>query len=144
VLRFRLMVKRGPWTLKHQKEKRSMDHFAGLDVSVKDATPVARPGDVWLLGRHRLLCADARDSTSYQALMGDERAHLMFTDPPYNVPIMGHVCGLGRSRHREFAMAATRHLLFAVIAYRLQVDRFGDLDHATKQVLDRAVARGCR
>jgi hypothetical protein len=35
----------------------------------------------------------------------------------------------------------TRHLLFAVIAYRLQVDRFGDLDHATKQVLDRAVAR---
>ena len=35
----------------------------------------------------------------------------------------------------------TRHLLFAVIAYRLQVDRFGDLDHATKQVLDRAVAK---
>jgi hypothetical protein len=36
----------------------------------------------------------------------------------------------------------TRHLLFAVIAYRLQADRFGDLDHATKQVLDRAIAKG--
>ena len=71
-----------------------------------DATPVTRPGDVWLVGRHRLLCGDARDSTSYKALMGDERAQLMFTDPPYNVPIMGHVCGLGRTRHREFAMAA--------------------------------------
>ena len=35
----------------------------------------------------------------------------------------------------------TRHLLFAVIAYRLQVDRFGDLDHATRQVLDRAIAK---
>ena len=35
----------------------------------------------------------------------------------------------------------TRHLLFAVIAYRLQADRFGDLDHATKQVLDRTVAK---
>jgi hypothetical protein len=35
----------------------------------------------------------------------------------------------------------TRHLLFAVIAYRLQVDRFGDLDHATKQVLDRAITK---
>jgi len=35
----------------------------------------------------------------------------------------------------------TRHLLFAVIAYRLQADRFGDLDHATKQVLDRAIAK---
>jgi DNA modification methylase len=71
-----------------------------------DATPVTRPGDVWLLGRHRLLCADARDSTSYPALMGNEQAQLMFTDPPYNVPVMGHVCGRGRARHREFAMAA--------------------------------------
>src|SRR6202051_1078420 len=36
----------------------------------------------------------------------------------------------------------TRHLLFAVIAYRLQADRFGDLDHATRQVLDQTVAEG--
>jgi hypothetical protein len=35
----------------------------------------------------------------------------------------------------------TRHLLFTVIAYRLQADRFGDLDHETKQVLDRTVAK---
>jgi hypothetical protein len=35
----------------------------------------------------------------------------------------------------------TRHLLFAVLAYRLQADRFGDLDHATRQVLDRTVAK---
>jgi Protein of unknown function (DUF2924) len=35
----------------------------------------------------------------------------------------------------------TRHLLFAVIAYRLQADRFGDLDHATRQVLDRTIAK---
>src|SRR5713101_134887 len=35
----------------------------------------------------------------------------------------------------------TRHLLFAVIAYRVQADRFGDLDHQTKQVLDRTVAK---
>jgi hypothetical protein len=35
----------------------------------------------------------------------------------------------------------TRHLLFAVIAYRLQADRFGDLDHSTRQVLDRTVAK---
>ena len=38
----------------------------------------------------------------------------------------------------------TRHLLFAVIAYRLQADRFGDLDHETKQVLDRTVAKESR
>jgi hypothetical protein len=69
-------------------------------------TPVTRPGDVWSIGRHRLLCGDARLATSYQALMGGEQAQLIFTDPPYNVPIMGHVCGLGNTRHREFAMAA--------------------------------------
>jgi DNA modification methylase len=65
---------------------------------------VTRPGDVWRLGRHRLLCGDARQVASYAALMQGERAHLVFTDPPYNVPIDGHVCGQGRVRHREFAM----------------------------------------
>ena len=43
-----------------------------------------------------------------RALLGGERADLVFTDPPYNVPIDGHVSGLGRIRHREFAMGAAR------------------------------------
>src|SRR5260370_19747384 len=42
---------------------------------------------------------------------------------------------------RQAPTHLTRHLLFAVIAYRLQADRFGDLDHATKQVLDRTIAK---
>ena len=42
---------------------------------------------------------------------------------------------------RQVPSHLTRHLLFAVIAYRLQADRFGDLDHATRQVLDRTVAK---
>jgi Protein of unknown function (DUF2924) len=42
---------------------------------------------------------------------------------------------------RQAPTHLTRHLLFAVIAYRLQVDRFGDLDHATKQVLDLTIAK---
>jgi Protein of unknown function (DUF2924) len=42
---------------------------------------------------------------------------------------------------RSAPVHLTRHLLFSVIAYRLQVDRFGDLDHATKQVLDQTVAK---
>ena len=67
---------------------------------------VTRPGEVWELGRHRLLCGDARDPAQYDLLLGSERADIIFTDPPYNVPIDGHVCGLGRVRHREFAMGA--------------------------------------
>jgi len=67
---------------------------------------VTRPGDVWQLGRHRLLCGDARDTVSYTALLGNQPVDLVFTDPPYNVPIDGHVCGSGAVKHREFAMAA--------------------------------------
>lgn len=68
------------------------------------AKAVTRTGDVWLLGRHRLICGDAREPADYARLLGDERVDLVFTDPPYNVPIDGHVCGSGRIRHREFAM----------------------------------------
>ena len=68
------------------------------------AEAVTRTGDVWMLGRHRLICGDAREPADYARLLGDERVDLVFTDPPYNVPIDGHVCGSGRIRHREFAM----------------------------------------
>lgn len=67
---------------------------------------VSRPGDLWLLGSHRLYCGSALEADSYTALMGEERAAVVFADPPYNVPIQGHVSGHGRLRHREFAMAS--------------------------------------
>lgn len=75
------------------------------DVTIVTGEPVTRRGDVWILGRHRLICGDAREPSDYAALMPGERADLIFTDPPYNVPIDGHVTGLGKLRHREFAMA---------------------------------------
>src|ERR1700716_1795839 len=56
---------------------------------------ITRSGDVWCLGRHRLICGDARDQAVFELVMGDERADLIFTDPAYNVPIDGHVTGLG-------------------------------------------------
>jgi DNA modification methylase len=67
---------------------------------------VTRPGDLWVVGDHRLICGDATDPAVYGGLLGSERAQMVFTDPPYNVPIDGHVCGLGAVTHREFAMAA--------------------------------------
>src|SRR5207245_6145385 len=42
----------------------------------------------------------------YRTVMAEDRAAMVFTDPPYNVPIDGHVSGLGAVRHREFAMAS--------------------------------------
>ncbi len=68
--------------------------------------PITAPGDIWQLGDHRLICGDARSAEVYQALMNDELADSVFTDPPYNVAIAGHVCGSGKIQHREFAMAS--------------------------------------
>ena len=68
--------------------------------------PVSRFGDVWLLGKHNLVCGNSTEAATYRLLMGDERAEFVFTDPPYNVHIDGHVSGLGRIKHREFAMAS--------------------------------------
>jgi len=48
-------------------------------------TPVSRPGDVWQLGPHRLLCGDATVAASYDALLEGEAVDMVFTDPPYNV-----------------------------------------------------------
>jgi len=48
-------------------------------------TPISRPGDVWLLGGHRLLCGDATVAASYERLLAGEQADMVFTDPPYNV-----------------------------------------------------------
>jgi hypothetical protein len=67
---------------------------------------VSRVGDLWLLGRHRLLCGDAREEAAHVELMGTDRAAAVFSDPPYNVAIDGHVSGLGKVRHTEFVMAA--------------------------------------
>ncbi len=66
---------------------------------------VSRSGDLWLIGRHKVLCGDARDEAAHALLMGAERAAAVFTDPPYNVAIDGHVSGLGKIHHREFVMA---------------------------------------
>ncbi len=68
------------------------------------AAPVARLGDVFQLGVHRLVCGDATDARILEAVMGeDETARLVLTDEPYNVPIAGNVT---KGRHREFAMAS--------------------------------------
>jgi len=64
------------------------------------------PGDVWVLGEHRLICGNALDPDIISLLMDGEQAAMVFSDPPYNVPIDGHVGGLSKTKHREFEMAS--------------------------------------
>jgi DNA modification methylase len=69
-------------------------------------TVVTRLGDVWQLGPHRLICGDARRDETYAKLMRGEKARMAFIDPPFNVPIHGHVGGKGRIQHREFVQGS--------------------------------------
>lgn len=90
-----------------QAREASVETPDGLDV-IPDLPEAAVTclGDLWILGKHRLLCGDAREKRDYSRLLGAEKADLIFTDPPYNVEIDGNVTGLGRHSHREFAMAS--------------------------------------
>jgi DNA modification methylase len=63
-------------------------------------------GDIWRLGRHRILCANSLQAVSFKRLMAGKRANLVFVDPPYNLPIAGYVSGDGVVAHPDFAMAS--------------------------------------
>src|SRR6516164_1478898 len=90
-----------------------------IDVSLDDAgideedelppkqssLPVTQVGDPWIAGEHRIFCGDALKPESYCSVLGDDRADMVFADPPYNVAIEGNVSGHGATKHDDFAMA---------------------------------------
>ncbi|MDU8926267.1 DNA modification methylase [Alisedimentitalea sp. MJ-SS2] len=76
------------------------------DVVPDLALARVQPGGIWQLGRHRLVCGDALDADVIVALMEDAEARMVFSDPPYNVAIDGHVGNSGKIQHREFTMAS--------------------------------------
>jgi len=69
------------------RERRDRPENFDLDAAVKAAqsSPVAKLGDIWLLGEHQLACGDSTDREAVQRLMGQAKAAMTFTDPPYNV-----------------------------------------------------------
>src|SRR5438270_127183 len=76
-------------------------------VEMDPAAPaVTQTGDLWKMGKHRMLCGNALHDSSYQALLENRRAQAVFIDPPSNVTIDGNVCGKGSIKHREFLMAS--------------------------------------
>ena len=74
-----------------------------LDANIP---PKVKFGDLWRLGDHFVYCGDSLLARSFEILMQGELAQIVITDPPYNCKINGHVCGLGKTKHDEFAMAS--------------------------------------
>jgi DNA modification methylase len=83
----------------------AVEEVAASDLMPK-AGEVTEVGDVWRAGRHRIACGDARDKDLLLRLTTGRHVAAVFTDPPYNLRIDGHVSGLGRTQHAEFAMAS--------------------------------------
>lgn len=87
------------------------NHKAGLyddldedEVPAANVHPITRPGQLYALGNHRVICGDSLDPHVVARLMDGDQARAAFLDPPYNVKINGHVSGSGA--HSEFAMAS--------------------------------------
>jgi DNA modification methylase len=76
------------------------------DAGSETGVQVCELGDVWELGGHHVHCGDATSEAAFESLMTENRADVVFIDPPYNVRIDGHASGKGRVRHREFAQGS--------------------------------------
>jgi DNA modification methylase len=86
-------------------EDDASDPADAVDPAWVTNAAVSKPGDLWELGNHRLLCGDARDPDAIGRLMGGNRAAMAFLDPPYNVRVRD-IVGRGQVKHQEFAMAS--------------------------------------
>lgn len=76
-------------------------------VPESNAGPVvSRIGDVWMLGRHRLACGSSLEDATYVSLLAGHKVRAVWSDPPYNLAVNGHISGLGKTRHREFVQAS--------------------------------------
>lgn len=89
-----------------QKEKTKAAKEDMANWENKDIPKRVQYGELWRCGDSFVLCANSLDSASFEFLMQGEQAQVVVTDAPYNVPIAGHVCGLGKTKHEEFSMAS--------------------------------------
>jgi hypothetical protein len=87
-------------------EYSSPDPDDNIVASISAGPAIAQVGDIWQLGRHRLICGDAQNPDACSRVLQNKSAAMMVADPPYNVAINGHAVGRGKTRHREFQMAS--------------------------------------
>lgn len=86
-----------------------------FDVDAELEKPaLSKQGDIWLLGRHRLICADSTKPETFAALMGNDKANLVITDPPYNVNYEGSAGkikndNMGNEAFYEFLLSAFKN-----------------------------------
>ena len=123
------------FTLDSARERSTLTPDGADAIPELREAAVSRTGDLWLLGRHPLLCGDARLEADVARLVGDRWVDLVFTDPPHNVAIDGHVGGLGSVKHHEFAFAPREMSASEFTAFLTET-----LGHAARVAKDGAIA----
>ena len=83
-----------------------LDKKANAVPFISENEVISKEGDIWQLGNHRIICGNSLIEETYKKLLENKKADMIFTDPPYNVKVEGHVCGNGKYHHKEFAMAS--------------------------------------
>ena len=81
------------------------DEKANAIPFISENEIISKLGDIWILGNHKIICGNSLEKETYKKLFEDKKADMIFTDPPYNVKIDGHVCNKGNIKHKEFKMA---------------------------------------
>jgi len=89
--------------------ERNIVPLASIDTELK-ALVITKAGDVWTLGRHRLVCGDSTKPETFSLLMGDRKANLVITDPPHNVNYEG---GAGKIKNDNMADDASIYVFHA-------------------------------
>lgn len=83
-----------------------LDEKANAVPFIPENEIISQQGYIWQLGKHRIICGNSLEKDACEKLLEGKKAQMVFTDPPYNVKVDGHVCGLGKIKHKEFAMAS--------------------------------------
>ena len=91
-----------------------------VDLPDPSARAVSRLGDRWTIGDQRIFAGNARDPEAYRRLLADERAQMIFTDPPYGGSIAGYFPGKGKAKHREFVEGSANEQGSAFVSDFLQ------------------------
>ena len=77
------------------------------DQAIEQRGPIiSKFGDIWLMGKHRVICGNSLEESTFTLLMNGLKAHMVISDSPFNVRIKGHVGGNGAIKHKEFAFAS--------------------------------------
>lgn len=87
-----------------EPEEIKEDDFNANEILDNGEEPVSKPGDIWTLGRHKLLCGDSTKTDAVQRLMAVEKAHMIWTDPPWNVDY-------GASKNPRWKSGTNRRIL---------------------------------